>query len=277
MPLNTDGIDPSGSNVTIRNVKITNYDDAVAVKPGKNYYKVAKGGCAQDITVENAEVKFGVGMTIGSVPPSDAHNCIRRVTFRNVSFEYPLKAIYVKTNPGSHGDGEIRDILYEDIKIHFPVWWNIYIGPQQQKQPDGSGPGCFLYPFGPCETQPRIDVRNITLRNIESHGGFLPPGVIRCNSTNPCHEINLDNVQIHGWWEQMGWGWISEYSYGSVTNTYPDPKLGKHSERVFNPMTLTGLMEFLEEFGQMYKEDETDITAWEVLIGFVIWGIQMIL
>lgn len=33
MPLNTDGIDPYGSNVTIRNVNITNYDDAVAVKP----------------------------------------------------------------------------------------------------------------------------------------------------------------------------------------------------------------------------------------------------
>ena len=32
-PLNTDGIDPRGSNVTIRNVTITNWDDAVAVKP----------------------------------------------------------------------------------------------------------------------------------------------------------------------------------------------------------------------------------------------------
>mmetsp|Transcript_11044 Transcript_11044/g.16777 ORF Transcript_11044/g.16777 Transcript_11044/m.16777 type:complete len:114 (-) Transcript_11044:721-1062(-) len=45
-PLNTDGIDPSGSNVTIRNVNITNFDDAVAVKPGKKNYKVAKDGCA---------------------------------------------------------------------------------------------------------------------------------------------------------------------------------------------------------------------------------------
>lgn len=32
-PLNTDGIDPSGTNVHIRNVKITSFDDAVAVKP----------------------------------------------------------------------------------------------------------------------------------------------------------------------------------------------------------------------------------------------------
>jgi len=28
-PLNTDGIDPAGSNVTIRNVNITNFDDSI--------------------------------------------------------------------------------------------------------------------------------------------------------------------------------------------------------------------------------------------------------
>lgn len=32
-PLNTDGIDPAGTNILIRNVNITSYDDAVAVKP----------------------------------------------------------------------------------------------------------------------------------------------------------------------------------------------------------------------------------------------------
>jgi len=46
MPLNTDGIDPHGSNVTIKNVKITNWDDAIAVKPGHKDDKVAKDGCS---------------------------------------------------------------------------------------------------------------------------------------------------------------------------------------------------------------------------------------
>lgn len=46
MPLNTDGIDPQGSNVTIRNVNITNYDDAVAVKPANRGMKIAKNGCS---------------------------------------------------------------------------------------------------------------------------------------------------------------------------------------------------------------------------------------
>lgn len=35
-PLNTDGIDPAAKNVLIERVKITNHDDAVAVKPSHN-------------------------------------------------------------------------------------------------------------------------------------------------------------------------------------------------------------------------------------------------
>lgn len=70
MPLNTDGIDPYGSNVLIERVNITNFDDAVAVKPSHKTSQVAKDGCSQDIIVRDSNVKFGVGMTIGSVPPS---------------------------------------------------------------------------------------------------------------------------------------------------------------------------------------------------------------
>jgi hypothetical protein len=41
----------------------------------------------------------------------------------------------------------VQDITYEHIRIHDPLWWPVYIGPQQQKQPDGSGPGCMLFPL----------------------------------------------------------------------------------------------------------------------------------
>jgi polygalacturonase len=82
--LNTDGIDPSGSNIIIRNVTITSYDDAVAVKPAHIGNQIAK--CAENILVENCKVYFGVGMTIGTVPPHTMHNCIRNVTFRNITF-----------------------------------------------------------------------------------------------------------------------------------------------------------------------------------------------
>ena len=130
-PLNTDGIDPYGSNITIRNVEFRNWDDAVAVKPCDNLsYKIAKDGCSQDILVENATVMFGVGMSIGSVSPSPNHKCVRRVTFKDIKFDYPIKAIYVKTNPGDSGSGEISDITYQNITINNAIWYAIYIGPQ---------------------------------------------------------------------------------------------------------------------------------------------------
>ena len=40
-PLNTDGIDPYGSRVLIENVNITNFDDAIAVKPSHSNWTVA--------------------------------------------------------------------------------------------------------------------------------------------------------------------------------------------------------------------------------------------
>jgi len=133
-PLNTDGIDPTASDVLIERVTITNYDDAVAVKPGNNENKFAK--CAENMVIRNSTVNFGVGMTIGSVPPSDYYHCIRNITFSDIVFHHPFKAIYVKTNPGNTktmlpgSGGEITNIVYENIVIHNPVWWNIYIGPQ---------------------------------------------------------------------------------------------------------------------------------------------------
>lgn len=169
-------------------------------------------------------------MTIGSVPPSTHYACIRDVTFRDVDFHYPIKSIYVKTNPGDTGNGEIQNILYENMTINFPIWWNIYIGPQQQKQPGGAGPGCMFYPLGGCETQPRINMDNIILRNITSTSGFLPPGVIRCNETNPCTGFEFTDVHVDGWWNQgifkfIQIGYISQFAYGVQTRSRPSPKL----------------------------------------------------
>ena len=65
LPLNTDGIDPSATNILIQNVTINNYDDTVAVKPGKMN---SEEGCTENVTVNNAVVVHSVGMSIGSVP-----------------------------------------------------------------------------------------------------------------------------------------------------------------------------------------------------------------
>ena len=219
-PLNTDGIDPSGKNVYIHDVVIQNYDDAVAVKPAHQKEEYVE--CAEDMLIERATVYWGVGMTIGSVPPNNEVNCVRNITFRDVDFHYPFKAIYVKTNPGNSGTGIIEDILYENINIHWPIWWGTYIGPQQQHQPDGSGPGCMFYPLiKECETNPRVPMRDITLRNVHTDYAVLSPGIIRCNETNPCTGFDFDNVTVTGW--LSGEGYITENVEGVSKNSNPIP------------------------------------------------------
>lgn len=127
-PLNTDGIDIWGRNFTIRRVKTTNWDDSIVAKPSNLGGAIAT--CTQDILVEDCTSVFGIGMTIGSVPPNENHACIRNVHFKNIEMDYPIKAIYVKSNPGEHGDGIIKNITYENFVIKNPLWWTIYIGPQ---------------------------------------------------------------------------------------------------------------------------------------------------
>jgi len=141
-----------------------------------------------------------LGMSIGSVPPSSGVNCVRNVTFRNITFESPLKAIYIKPNPAEDGTGLISDITYENIEIHNALWWAIFIGTQQQHQPHGSGTGCdFLFPLPgtECITDPLVTVRNITLRNVNIYGGLLSPGLLLCNATNPCTNFLFDNVNVY--------------------------------------------------------------------------------
>mmetsp|Transcript_31445 Transcript_31445/g.43639 ORF Transcript_31445/g.43639 Transcript_31445/m.43639 type:complete len:460 (+) Transcript_31445:384-1763(+) len=194
-PLNTDGIDPSGKDIHIYNISVTNFDDVVAVKPSYMEYGMY-ANCTENVLVEDAKVRFGVGMTVGTVGPSIKGNCVRNVTFRNVEFLYPFKAIYIKTNPGDAGFGIIDNITYEDIFIKHPIWWSIYVGPQQQKQPDGSGPGCMMFPImgGKCSTQPLVTISNVVLRNIRSIGNVLGPGIIRCDEANPCKGFVFSNV-----------------------------------------------------------------------------------
>ena len=209
-PFNTDGIDPSGQNILIQNITVENYDDAVAVKPSR----LKETGCTENVTVENANIIRSVGMSIGSVPPNSKINCIRNVTFRNINFTYPFKAIYVKTNSGKEGYGIIDNIVYQNISIHEPILWPIYIGPQQQKQPDGGGDGIWPPP------QPLVNITNIVLQNVTSDGGWLNAGVLRCAASNPCRGIVFNNVTVKGWASSF---YVCENVQGTVEKSDPQP------------------------------------------------------
>lgn len=197
--LNTDGIDIAAYNATIYNNVITNYDDGIVAKPCRSTGVYCT--CSGQILAYNNTINYSTGLTIGSVPPNSNTNCVRGVVFRNNTMHRPLKAIYIKSNPGSSGTGIIENILYEDIAIDHALWWTIWIGPQQQNQPGGddTATGCnFLFPFVPvCPTQPLVTMNNIILRNVhavETIPIFEGPGVILCDATNPCTNFVFENV-----------------------------------------------------------------------------------
>lgn len=224
-PFNTDGIDPSGTNIHIYNCSISNYDDIIAVKPGG--IDDPNEGCTQNVLVEDLTVYKGAGLSIGSVHPATTRNCVRNVVFRNIVMYSPLKGVYVKPDLGTEGTAIIENVTFENIIMHQgekpPNWppaftltqiedpqqtynwtcmkldytcmeWPIYLGPQQQLEPDGSGSG--IWPA----TEPKVSVNGLTLRKVHSHGGVWPncAGVLRCNSANPCTGVTLDDVVIKG-------------------------------------------------------------------------------
>ena len=197
-PLNTDGIDPSGKNVLIENVTITNFDDAVAVKPSSAGDTFTN--CSQNMTIRNAHVNFGVGMTIGSVPPNENINCVRNITFEDITFDRPIKAIYIKSNPGDSGSGIVDSITYRRIHATWPLWYPLWIGPQQQRQPGSAGTGCnFLYPIvDECPTQPRVSITNIVLDGVVFENGITLPGVMLANVSTPYTNFKFNNVTNRG-------------------------------------------------------------------------------
>lgn len=197
--LNTDGIDIAATNVKIYNNNITNYDDGIVAKPCRSTGLYCQ--CSGNMDIFNNTITYSTGLTIGSVPPNANINCVRNVTFRNNTMHRPLKAIYIKSNPGTTGSGIIENIRYEDILIDHALWWTIWIGPQQQNQPgtDDTKTGCnFLFPFVPtCPTQPLVSMRNILLRNVravETIPLFEGPGVVLCDASNPCTGFVFENV-----------------------------------------------------------------------------------
>lgn len=206
--LNTDGIDPNGVRFHVHDCTITNDDDSIAVKPS-NAGNGSLHPCTRDVLLENLTLT-GFGASIGSVSPHADVGCVRNVTFRHILMPGTGKGIYIKSNPqcgrepDRHGNmvdktAIIEGITYENITMHRPFWWAIWIGPQQQHEPHSALEGkCGLdYPFGhaSCPTQGCVTFANITLRDVRIEQPALSPGVVLGNASNPMRNITFEDVR----------------------------------------------------------------------------------
>jgi len=79
-----------------------------------------------------------------------------------------------------------------NAKNYFCMEWPLFVGTQQQLEPDGSGSGIWA------ATEPRVDVRGVTFKDVKAHGGTWPmsAGVVRCNATNPCAGLVFEDVVL---------------------------------------------------------------------------------
>jgi len=196
-PFNTDGVDFSGKDIYVHDMLISNFDDSVCVKPSRETTLPLDGEdmtCSENVLVENIEIHFGAGLSIGSVP-SSKNNCVRNVTFQNIHASTPLKFIYVKTgNLDNATDitGTIDNITYRNMTATGSLLWPIYIGPQQQKEPDGTGAG--IWPA----VNPYVTITNVRMENIDVKmtNRHVAAGVLRCSSTNPGTGITFRNVVV---------------------------------------------------------------------------------
>ena len=224
--LNTDGIDFTGANVTVVNSTVTNFDDAICAKP------LGAGACTSAL-IDGAHITYGVGVSMGSVRPLDGGDCIDGVRARNLVFDTPLKAIYVKPNPpaDANATGTIANVRYEDVVIRDALWWPIFIGPQQQHQPSGgSNTGCpFIWPLlnSSCPTDPEVTVANVTLSRVRIERGLFSPGVVLANESNPFTGIAFDDVVAVNASRWPADGYIVRNALGNATGgTTPVPAFG---------------------------------------------------
>uniref|UniRef100_A0A914EIH7 Uncharacterized protein n=1 Tax=Acrobeloides nanus TaxID=290746 RepID=A0A914EIH7_9BILA len=125
-PLNADGMDLRGKNILVEDVVIESGDDGISIKPtnslghqqncsvvGVCFDEVGYEpytNCSQDMVIRNAWIINSYGIAIGSIPPDPAVNCIKNITFENISEYYPLRGFYIKTNPGFEGSGIVDGI-----------------------------------------------------------------------------------------------------------------------------------------------------------------------
>lgn len=178
---NTDGIDPAGHRIHIRNCFIDVGDDNIAVKPsGKSTEEQLS---CEDILIENCKFVHGHGMSIGGQTPGG----LRRMTVRNCAFEGTENGLRLKAARGS--GGLVEDVVYENIAMK-GVGIALYITGHYPK--DAATPEALP----PATSSTKVPQwRKITFRNISAEGGEEAGRILGLPEL-PVREVVLENVNI---------------------------------------------------------------------------------
>lgn len=111
----SDGIDvDSSSNIVIKGVRITTYDDCISIKSGRDEDGRRVAIPSENILIENCHFAYGHG---GVAMGSEISGCIRNVTVRSCIIDNEnWNPVRFKSQPGR--GGVVENITFEDITIN---------------------------------------------------------------------------------------------------------------------------------------------------------------
>ncbi|OHE90384.1 glycosyl hydrolase family 28 [Colletotrichum orchidophilum] len=169
---NSDGFDISScDNVVLRNIRVINQDDCVAITSGTN------------ITVDRVSCVGGHGISLGSIG-GKSNNVVDGVMFSNSHVANSANGCRIKTNSGA--TGSVNNVTYKNITLTDIDTYGIDI---QQDYLNGGPTG-----------KPTNGVKISGISFIDVTGTVKPEAVpmnILCGEDS-CNQITFENTKITG-------------------------------------------------------------------------------
>lgn len=109
----TDGIDiDSSHDIVVSNCNLSCHDDSICIKSGRDGNGYEVGSACYDITIQDCNIKQGMGVTIGSEVSGGVHD----INISNINFVGTDCGIRIKSSKARKG--YIRDINVTNISMH---------------------------------------------------------------------------------------------------------------------------------------------------------------
>jgi len=187
---NTDGVDVHASPFYIHDCNITVGDDNVAVH-------------SNDTLIENCFFGSGHGVSVGN-------GWLKNITVRNSIFSNTTQATRIKTHMGDVG--VVHNITFENL-VMYDVGWPICIDMFYENLPQFAD--CFIGTSVGPTTQLITDIlyQNITVSGVQEQAG-----IIACQPSSPCKNIQIVNFKVT---DNPPPAWICMNAFGTNINVQP--------------------------------------------------------
>ncbi|KAK7349520.1 hypothetical protein VNO77_06954 [Canavalia gladiata] len=175
---NTDGIKiGSSQGINITRVKIGTGDDCVALISGARKIHISEVYCGP-----------GHGISVGSMGKNDGEKDISDIVVKNCTFSGTSNGVRIKTwavplnTPLSASNFVYENIVMSNVQLPIVI--------DQQ-----------YCPHNQCNSQEssRVQIRNVTYRNIRGSGSTDVAVSLKCSKLKPCERIHLEDINLWGY------------------------------------------------------------------------------